>query len=273
MLPPAEVLEKAAVRSSSLQSARYTLIAEGTVRSGGALWTPRVSIEGVLQEGGRQSQGTLAALGSVTRAEGPVAFRIDGEFLVTSPRDFYLRLISLSVTPPSALPALEALQALQGGWWKLPSGDAGGAPAPAPDPRLLRAQTQVVRVTRDLGMTTIHDHPAYHYRVEIDQEKLRSYLRAQSGRSAAAPTIDAEGELWIDAETFYLHRLEWIVAESASRGRSWQLVGTGSLAVELRDHDKAPGIRPPADFRALGSGNVLHDLMPRSPIPPPPPDA
>lgn len=282
VLPPAEVLRRAAVRSRSLESARYTLAARGDIAAPGALWKPVLAMEGVLRDGGAIVQGTVTVTGSVQRLAEAVAYRGQAEFFATSPADLYVRLLSVSVTPPEALPSTAMLQTIQGAWWKLPPSDAPSAtrrPALSPDPRLLRLQADVVSVTEDLGLETIHDRDAYHYRVDIDPDKLRQFLRAvgsESGeRSSSAALAEllsryvASGELWIDADSFYLHRIQWTVVDhgdrdnraARSRAADFALVGTGTLIIELRDHDRAPATQPPADFRVLGSGLLLRDAF------------
>ncbi|MBI3331894.1 hypothetical protein HYZ99_02955 [Candidatus Peregrinibacteria bacterium] len=263
-LPPEQVLQNAARASQELTSARYTLAAAFTSHAPDRVVDMDIGIEGVLQDGGKQTQFTMTFDGVVSEA----GTRYDTEgaldVIVAWENDVYLFLRSLSVDPPYPLLSADALQRFQGTWWNIPSSaDPRSSSAVTPDPRLLRTQSEVVRVVKDHGIEDINGRDAYHYDVVIDRGKLALFLKKvadqrgepfdPSQTDAFLSALHATGELWIDAETFFVHRIVWTVPASDEAGLS------GELQVDLRDHGAAPPVTPPAEFQVFSPLMLLED--------------
>ncbi len=255
-LPPEEVMERAARASQELLSAVYDLSGDFSLASGGSTVAQgQATVEGRLQEGGSQIQFALE--GTLTLPEsGPAA--ISGKLeVIAAGEQVYLKIHELRDDPPGGILQEEILRGALGQWWLLPAPGGGtgatAASAVTPHPRLLQAQTQVVRVTEDRGIEELRGRDAYHYDVVIDPGKLVAYLREVARErgedvpeEAYAPLaeIKARGELWIDAESFLAQALRRAIdAFPLPDGRLLRLSFFGNL----RDHNAAAAIALPAD--------------------------
>jgi len=277
---PEEVLRRSAQASRNLRSAQYVL--SGTFESDGDQKSVEgdVRIDGSLADAGKQvrfrtdftsrfagqSDGTSAIDGSV-------------EIVVMGDQEVYVNLGSLQLQPENNIISPAILSKFAGRWWRLPS----DAQEPVltdvtPDPSLLRAQSEVVRVVNVRGPDRISGRPAYHYDVTIDRAKFSAFLQEMAktrGKSADYAqsvedlnTLQTAGEMWIDAETFNLLKTSWNIQHlplTAGSDRTY----TARFTVELRNHNAAPDILPPeaaADFDpslllAPGLTDAQSDLM------------
>ncbi|TSC79528.1 MAG: hypothetical protein G01um101425_459 [Candidatus Peregrinibacteria bacterium Gr01-1014_25] len=251
-LPPEEVLQRATDAIPSLVSAAFSLDAE----VGGVLPGATVSIraKGRLQDGGQR----LSLDGALRVKGGDMPLGLEGDIVVVGERDVFVRLRSMDEGPLRDAFAGLAPGGLTGVWWRVPSTQNEDAAAPeSPDPTLLRLQASVLRVTEDHGTATIDGAPTYHYAVDVDVDKLRTYL-SEVARSRGE-AFDAEayekqwasthiaGEVWIDAETFYLRKIAWTATprESKASGLS------GTLTATFSEHNAADPILVPEDARDL----------------------
>lgn len=270
-LEPQEVLHKTAESAQKLDSAQYIITADFSLDSGNT-WQAEgvVRMDGVLQNAGEvvsvQSDVT-AEVTDVTDGE----YTMDGtiELVVLGDNDVYMNLHSLRTQPSSALFKPEMIGAIAGTWWKLPSQSAAPQSASiTPDPRLLQAQAEVVTVTKNNGITEFAGVPAYHYDVALDTEKLMTYVAAIARdkgetvdiaeiRSSLA-NVKGNGEIWIDAETFFIHKLVWNI-ESLPQST----VGTADIALTLtlRNHNNAPTVVPPTEAKVF-SPAIFFSLPP-----------
>ena len=95
------------------------------------------------------------------------------EMIVATPGDTYVKVHELTSQPMHPLLAPDLLEIILGQWWILPSEESEGPDVMlTPNPNLIKAQSEVVRVTSDLGFDHIQGRMAYHYEVEVDSEKL-----------------------------------------------------------------------------------------------------
>lgn len=252
-MPAVEVLRRATRASETLQSARYSLIAEMSGGVAPMAGRADVRMDGILQGGGRETQFALRVDAMVDtdgqesrmHAEGDVFLEWGGDTSV------FLRSLEMPGSDP------EAESALLGSWWKIASANGGAPPAAVTaDPRLLRAQSEVVRVTRERGTATLRGRTAYRYDVTLDPDKLATFLNAAAEARGQVPdaaalraqlaAYDASGELWIDTETFHVHRVVWRIApRSGADGIALR------MTADVRDHDVAPAITPPADAKPV----------------------
>ncbi len=196
------------------------------------------------------------------------------DVIIASPQEMFVRLQSLMVDPESPMLSAEQIKEFIGKWWKIPS-DLEGAMTQnvAPDPALLRAQAEVIRVTRDDGLHTIRGREAYKYAVEIDPEKLLTYMRqlaTEKGQEFSEEeirqflaTFNAVGELWIDSETFYVHQLAWKITPSDASTTTPYTLG---FTANLHDHGNAPPIVPPADAVEFSPDALGMPMVPPMPM-------
>jgi len=264
-LPAAEVMRLAAQKSGELQSARFALEADFQIQGISSPATGTAKLNGVLQDGGNAVQFTLAVDARVSpSAEADQPFRLFGnaDIVMLPQQETFLRLNMLVTDPEQHLFQASLLDLVAGKWWLLPSQGSASSPVPGGtltrSPNLLKAQSQVVRVREDDGLTMLDGKKVYHILVELDPEKLLGYLAQVAGerqepfdRSAAAHTLEnlkASGELWVDADTFYLRRVSWDV-ESLEEENGMTV--SGSFTVDLSDHNAAPPIIPPKDASPL----------------------
>jgi len=264
-LPAAEVMRLASQKSSELQSARFAMEADFRTQRVSFPSAGTVRLNGVLQDGGNEVQFTLDvdALVSPTTDDART-FRLLGnaDILLMPRQETYLKLNTLKTDPEQNFFHVQLLNAVLGKWWLFPSQGATASALPGgtitPSPNLLKAQSQVVRVRRDDGLTILDGKRVYHVLVEVDPAKLLAYLeqvareRQESfDRSAAQRTLErlkADGELWVDAETFFLQRVTWDV-ESLEEEDG--MIISGSFFVNLSDHNAVPPIVPPKDAQIL----------------------
>ncbi|OGJ59090.1 hypothetical protein A2635_00145 [Candidatus Peribacteria bacterium RIFCSPHIGHO2_01_FULL_51_9] len=244
-LPPEEVLSRAANTVPSLLSARFDveIDIEGIVA--GQEVTGESTVKGRMQEAGTQMQFVIDGKGdaSDTSLEGSM------EWVILPSREIYVNIYALKVDPAPVF--LPFVQSVIGQWIQVSRGNDLVQPV-TPDPRLLRAQSQVITVIEDHGLVAVRDRKAYHYTVALDQEKFMEFLRTtvqgdqtfdeEAARSAVA-SIQAEGELWVDMETFFIHQIVWNIKKIEEGEDLWSL----NADIKIYDHNTAPPITPPTD--------------------------
>ncbi|MDD5751506.1 MAG: hypothetical protein PHS73_03225 [Candidatus Peribacteraceae bacterium] len=264
-LPAEEVMRLAAQKSGELQSARFAIVADYRTQGVSFPSAGTAKLNGVLQDGGGTVQCILDVDALVsTGSDDAQTFRLLGnaDIILLPAQETYLRLNTLRTDPEQNLFHAQLLNLFVGQWWVFPAREgvsavlAGGTITPSPN--LLKAQSQVVRVKRDDGLTILDGRRVYHVLVEADPVKLLAYLEQVSrerqepfDRSAVARTLErlqADGELWVDAETFFLHRVSWDVESLEEEGG---MIISGSFTVNLSDHNAAPPVTPPADAKLL----------------------
>jgi hypothetical protein len=172
--------------------------------------------------------------------------------VVTDLHELYVQLRELSVRPEQQ--ALPPVADALGTWWKLPKAGSLNAQALSPDPAFVRAQTDVLRFQEDLGNEPVGGRDAYHYLVSIDTERLVGLMKTAAeqrgeafdaeGTRSALDRYDAQGEVWIDTETYHLHRVHWTISSTdASRPVTLE------LDVGLTNHNAAGPSAPPSAAR------------------------
>jgi len=275
----AEVLRQAAEKSRTLQSARFsvnglfqmeggtlpsagTFDLKGSMQDAGSTVSLDADIDTIITPGGNRSQ--------LFRVRGA------GSVILLSQKDLYFRLASLTTEPASSLFQPELINLLIQRWWLLPSAPSqqglGSLPGGemTPSPNVLRVQSQVVRVVKDLGLTTMEGKSAYHFQVTIDSEKLLQYFE-EVARSRNEPfdkekflestkDFSALGEMWIDQESLFLRQVQW----SITRFRWGDAMVTTSFTASFFDFNSAPPITPPKDAQALSAFSFLGLPIPKS---------
>jgi hypothetical protein len=243
---PSDVLQRSVVANQNVRSA--VLTASGTIaeQSGGVI--PWSVTDGIVQDGGTQFQCTVR-LGD--EADPTVV-----DLTLLHPSEIYVRPRAIG-SVVSRLPfSRETLASMVGSWWRVPLGQ--GPVSLTPDPRVLRMQSEVVRVVKDLGVGTIDGRKAYHYSVTVDPEKLLRFLRSiaeergealdENAINARLESYDVGGEVWIDASSFVVRRLSWDFVP-----RSGAQAGAVHFSVSVSAVDQAAPIVPPTGAKALVS--------------------
>ncbi len=254
-IPPEEVLRRAVSASGQLQSASFDVAADLQLSAPGLKGGGKLALKGVLQDGGNAAQFALAADGAI--AQGAQTYNGSVAAQVASDRDHevFFRLDSLELAPENPLLTKDAIANLLNQWWKLPQKNAGSMVPVSPDPGLLRAQSEVVKVIKDRGVFSLDGQDAFHYDVTLDPEKMAAYLQRVSeekhqplDRDSTLEDLqayDAKGELWIDAESFFVRKIQWSIRPKSGKATPYALTVTASL----RDHNAAKPVEYPADAK------------------------
>ena len=251
-----EVLRRAAQASLVLDSARYELSGNFTMTdSNQVATTGTVQLDGAMQGVGGQMQFEAVIGMKTPREGGDDILSATVGVVVGGTQDLYVKLHSLEAEGSNPLFNEQLVEKFTGKWWHVPSReDQLASISVTPDPRLLNAQAQVVRVVQDRGMSSLRDRSSYRYDVVVDHDKLLSYLREvsveqgkpfdEADMSASIADLEATGEIWIDAETYYVQRLQWDVSQSA---QAVLKSVTASFLVDFFDHDNVAPIVLPED--------------------------
>lgn len=257
-LPPQEVLNLAAQASQKLTSAQYLITADFDVDSG-EQWTADgvLRMDGSLYEAGKQMHFQTDVTVDVDSTEENYTLSSLVEVTVLEGDEVYMKIHSLTSQPSSAMFNPQMIAGITGTWWQLPSQERSPETVSlSPDPALLQAQAQVITVTKDNGITELNGTQAYHYEVELNKEKLITYisqLAKERGQDfsdnelrAALQDMEATGEVWIDADTYFMHKFVWDIT-----GLQYSQQGTAdlSLTVTFRNHNSAQPIVPPTNWQ------------------------
>jgi len=257
-LEPGQVLRLSATASQSLESADFsaTFSASVDVSEAGPIDLSG-TVNGTMQNAGKQLRFSLDASGGRDQAEDSIVIAGALEAIVAGKQEVYINIGSLVLSPEEELIQPETIAMIQNQWWKLPSADefAQDNVAITPNPRLLKAQAEVVKILEDKGMATIDDRESYHYEVEVDKTRLLEYLRKVSEEDGTeldeekveielAPLI-ISGELWIDAETYFVRQLEWDIDNMDDEDFGI------SFKVTFSNHNEAGLISPPEEFKVF----------------------
>jgi hypothetical protein len=271
-LPADEVLRRATLQSVQLTSAKYTALIGVRLAKGALQGEGKAEFEGQLADGGKQTSTNVTADGTIILGVSKSAFHIVADVMTELGHDAYFRLKEATIDPVPAWG--KTITDLVGTWWRVPGENRGTLPTPpvTPDPKFLRMQAEVVTVTTDHGLVSLHGRDVYHYDVAIDPEKLIGFLKASAAERKEAfdeaatradlLRYDAKGELWIDAESFVLHRLKWMIT-TKNDPDGLRL----SIDVELRDHGQPVTIAPPETSKVLNTQDLLKNAFPVPPTP------
>ncbi len=213
-LPAEDVLMRSSVANRGLISARFSVHTQVSNDKG---LDGFIDTDGLMQQGGRQLRMNITTSGKTTDG---MAWNGIGEMIVLSENEVYMNIHEANAVPPHPLLLLPAFTQVIGKWMRLPAPDQiTPSETLTPDPRLLRLQSDVIRVVRDRGIVNLDGRDAYRYDVEVDPVRLASFVQETAGDASTTQSllaqfadIEAKGEIWIDAETFLLTRANWNVA-------------------------------------------------------------
>lgn len=270
-LEPPEVLKRAGEQAQALSAAHidasYTYHGTSSYMTG--VFDVAGNINGTLQNGGQQLSATVdATIKRVDDNQQLNTMILRGTITETAPNETYVNIDTLSIDPPTPLLDDRFIAAIQHQWLRLPqSHSATGAmmSGVTPDPSFLRMQTQVITVTKDHGFANVGGHTDYVYDVTLDRQKLMEFLtqmRHSNGSNVPVQnpldSMAASGRVWIDADTFDIHRIVWdLHSLTAAEPLS------AHLDVTVTAHnDPSINIAPPADskpFPLVGVGASSND--------------
>ncbi len=259
-LPADQVLKKAAGVGQNLESADFDGVVDFNWKQGAASYMFHLILNGTLNNAGRDTQLGVAATGTIRDAT--QSYDIDANVQTISldnGENVYLKLDKLDTSP--AYPPLSGKQLLSfmNRWWKLPSDKKpADAQAITPDPRLLRAQTEIVSVTSDHGIRSVDGHNVYMYDVTIDHAKLAAFLRTLATQNAQAfdesqteafwQMFDAKGSLEINADTFAIEQLTWKL--EPTKGSEVPAI---TFTIHFSNQNHAANIAAPPDYTVYTS--------------------
>jgi hypothetical protein len=244
-LPPSEVLKKAAESSQKLQSAGFNLTASfhGRTELLAGQLTGKVAMAGRMANAGQQLQFSLRSdIERVDSQNNSSDINVSADFIIGGEKDVYMKVHALTVTPPGKILSPELVSHLLNQWWLIPTetGSRLTATPISPDPSMLQMQTEVISVVKDKGLSKINGRLSYEYEVAVDQTKMQNYLanlyRLKGGKTPDSEeqfrNMNAKGMLWIDAESFVIHKIVWdITSTDPVRPQ------TAHIDVSINDHN------------------------------------
>lgn len=248
-LPAEEVLNRSSVANRGLLSAHIVVTARiSSVDAATGSLDASGIVEGNMQQGGNQLDVAFSTQGVRSTGQQSLTWKATGRVIVLSPQESYMSVENIETSPTLPMFALPEFQNFIGTWYKLPSTSAP-SPTLTPDPRLLRLQSDAVRVIKDHGIQHIDGKNMYHYEVAIDPQRLSAYLQ-ESGESsedvlAQLSKYDATGELWIDENTFLLTKAVWNIKQKDVEGPVL------TLSMSLSDPGLQVTVTAPADAKPL----------------------
>ncbi|HVW66355.1 MAG TPA: hypothetical protein VHA78_01330 [Candidatus Peribacteraceae bacterium] len=258
-LPPDQVLQKATEEMGTLNSAHFNLHAtvSGNTQILPANLDGVIDASGDMQNGGNQLSFTVHA-DLQQASDSTTRFNGQADIVVAGQNDVYMKLDSLTVTPESALLPQALILQLLDQWWHMPSGSGAIVQTDVtPDPNLLRMQTQVITVRKDDGMTSVAGRRSYHYDIGIDPDKLTQYMkeierrRNSPGQPPDLSSLNAQGQIWIDASTYDVRQLTWNLS-STNPAQPFQ----ATIVVTLTNQNAPVTITPPAGAKPFPVGGL-----------------
>lgn len=262
-LQPSEVLQRATAANATLESGEYAATVDFSGEFDGKAAEGNGTLRGVLAHSGQQATLSANIDLSMTDADETTDMKVEGD-VVKDTTDVYVFLKSLNVTPSSEL--LQGMQSLLGKWWRIPGDESLSTQAVTPDAGFLRGQAEAVVVTEDMGIHTIHGTDAYRYSVTLDPEKLIAVMKAgaeKNGEPFDAAEMrtelakyDAAGELWIDAETFVIHKIIWNVQSKEGADPL-----TLHFDIEIDKHNAAGSVTIPVQSEEFQPEQLLQLLF------------
>lgn len=253
---PEEVLHKSSAANVGLTSAHLSLSAKASVKVESVnVMNGSLQVDGNIQSGGKQFEVQYATEGTYAVSASPITWNARGKMIVLSENETYLIADQIETNSP--------LMSMSGTWFRLPSLQPA-SPNITPDPRLLRLQSDAVRVIKNHGTSMYQSKRMYHYDVELDAERVSAFFVSISDAQslAAKNTVtqllseyDVKGELWIDQETFLLTKAVWTIARKDDSSVQ------ATIEMSLSDIGKPVSITAPAEFEPFPTTRSSNDAM------------
>ena len=257
-LEPQQVLRLSSTANQNLESADFyaSFFASMDLSEAGPIDLSGI-VNGTMQNAGKQLRFNLDASGGREQVEDSIVIAGALEAIIAGKQEVYVNISSLTLSPEEELIQPETIAMIQNQWWKLLSAGelAQENIAVTPNPRLLKAQAEVIKILEDKGMEKIDDAESYYYEVEVDKTLLLEYLKKVSeedGTDFDEAKVELElnplnisGELWIDAETYFVRQLEWDIENIDKEDFGI------SFKVTFYNHNEADPISPPEGFKVF----------------------
>ncbi|MDD5055545.1 MAG: hypothetical protein PHZ00_04740 [Candidatus Peribacteraceae bacterium] len=226
-LKPEEVLRRTVITGRMLDSVALSTSGSMKLTNEGRISTIGMSATGVIHAGAAWSlhlktvSNKISSTGSGNRivttlsspSGGPVLLRLD------------------AVDGPDAAKILRLLSGSTLAQWWLLAGDPSVSKSrqvTAPAHQDIGAFLTAFRVRNDHGITGDDGRREYHYSLEA-----RPDLGVKTDPESEGVTV--AGDVWIDAETFFLTRAVWHFADVPTIAG----ILSGTITVNLRDHNRA----------------------------------
>ena len=241
-IDPQEILQRSALANQQVESAAFTIEASYNATEPEGIVTASAELDGVLHHTTRLLQSALTA--RYYRSEPKQSYALIGNIIASSNDGMYMQVASWEDESETPMIQPGVLNTFQNQWVHLPPATDTGAVTTTltPDPALIRAQVEVVSVSEHLGLSDINGRHMHHLHAALETEKFIAFLQKIADekqeqfepdqiRSALAP-LNISGELWIDAETYLLHRARWNINHSDS-----QYGYTAQIDTHISDHN------------------------------------
>ncbi|MBU0458177.1 hypothetical protein KJ652_05640 [Patescibacteria group bacterium] len=265
-LPSDEVLSRSAKANQNMKSSEFDLNAQygfeilNILNIDGELY-----LEGTLQQSGEQIHFVIDNTSKIIQGDEPMDVQFNGEVITGQSTDTMIRIYDIKTNPLYPLFTSEKVEKLRGQWWRLPSDETQSQDKMlTPDTQMIRTQSEVVNVIADLGFDFVGKRRMYHYQTAVDPEKLNSYLTELSKRSPneinfeeitdLVKMLDAKGEIWIDAQTFRMHKIKWSFAQISL---SEAVTASLSFTMIFSEYNQAKPIDIPVDAIPLTQEYIL----------------
>ena len=272
-----EVLQRSADATKTLESGTFNGDVQFSRGEGLNSIQGTANIDGSLNNTNKQVEFALDLSMTGTDAGTDFAASAQLDIIVAGIQEVYIKLNAISIEPDTTFLSQSAVNAMLGTWWLLPQSEGieGEIASVTPDPTLLQAQAEVVSLVEDKGIQQLGDGHAYHYLVEVDKEKLVTFMQKAAKDSGedfdakaareSLETMQMTGELWIDAESFHTRKLTWNMVQDAEAEEPFTLTFTASLD----NHNAADPIVPPQDAEAFSPMLFIQHSLPTLPTLPP----
>lgn len=247
-LPPSEVLTRAARAADQLESVSFTVKTTALANLLPLTANLDLTLDGALQDRGRLAKFAYQVRLQSRASERDFSVVSTGDVVTENQQSLYLKLRSLQLTPEAFSGA--DMSRLFNTWWKYPLGASSQARVTS-DPQVLRAQAEVVRVQKDLGIEKLKEYRAYHYLVDIDTDRFIAFMQKVAKKPITPEELERfkkqlqnytfKGEVWIDADTFELHAIKWNIHPTGSQGV------TATIDVQLSNHHQQQAIELPTE--------------------------
>ncbi len=255
-LQPPEVLQKSFEANQNLESARFDLDTafKGQTELMSGEFNGTLQANGTMQNGGKQiSTDADIRVSRMDPNDQLNTLTLRGSMIVAAENEVYVHVDAASIEPKTELLSDELIGKILNQWFLLAAGSGSlrTDDTVTADPSLLRMQSKVVKVTKDNGLETLNKKSAYYYDVTIDPALFAQYMSSlPQQKNTTFPsatdflTMSAKGKLWIDEETFFIHRIVWDITSTDPKHPS-----TVHIDITFADQNAVDSpIAPPPSF-------------------------
>ncbi len=246
-LRPEEVLQRTMDANQHLASARFTstIVVHGS--QGGWTGSGRLILsDGISQEHGQKLQFSLTASGLLKDSAANHSVDVKADVVMPAPGETLVQFNAVSFVPSD--PRFSFPDSWHGKWWLMNDGSTKlTSSVSVPNPAAFASQVSAYVVSKDHGIERHDGVDVYNYDIALDPVKATQFLQSLSSSSAGlsdemALLSHAKGMVWIDAQSFFVRRLQWNVASK-----------NGSLQVDIAvtDHNTAPPVVMPTTIEQI----------------------